>query len=100
MIVRFTIPSDYDEPDTIHPLSPDLTSDDWFEVQADTVQQAITYLHQTYEDGYDFYQSTFIVGDRHDEREWMESMHTHRGECKAFIDLWKTESTSNEKELS
>jgi len=88
MIIRFTIPADYDQPDRIHPLSPDLTSDDWFEVQADTVEQAITYLHQTYEDGYDFYHSTFIVGDRHDEREWMESMHAHTGECKLTIDLW------------
>ena len=89
MIVRFTIPADYDEPDTIHPLSPDLTSADWFEVQADTVGQAIDYIHQTYEDGYDFYLSTYIAGDRHDEREWMESIRSHSGECKMTIDLWK-----------
>jgi len=94
MIIRFTIPADYDEPDRIHPLSDDLTSEDWFEVQADTVQQAISYIHQTYEYGYDFYMSTYIVGDRHDEREWMESIHKHTGECKLTIDLWKPESTT------
>jgi len=95
MIIRFTIPAEYNGTTTIHPLAPDLTHNDWFEVQADTVEQATTYLHQTYEDGYDFYHSTFIAGDRHDEREWMESMHAHTGECKLTIDLWNNKKADD-----
>jgi len=95
MIIRFTIPADYDDTTRIHPLSPDLTSADWFEVQADTVQQAITYLHTEYEDGYDFYLSTYIAGDRHDEREWMESIRSHPGECKLTIDLWNNKKADD-----
>lgn len=95
MIIRFTIPAEYNGTTTVHPLSPDLTSDDWFEVQADTVQQAINHIHQEYEDGYDFYMSTYIVGDRHDEWEWMESIHKHAGECKFTIDLWNNKKADD-----